>query len=189
MEQLETLVRRMQQGDQEAFARIFEQYQSRLLRTAYLISGNHADSEDIVQETFVKCYCGCRKLKNPEAFSTWIFQIMTRTAWRYGSRKKRETPVEKFFDEEKPDPECLPLEQMIEKELRRELYDGIMKLKQKQRTVIILYYFNQLSTKEISRIMGCMEGTVKSRLYTARKSLEENLRKEQITWMDETSMP
>lgn len=185
MEELEDLVRRMQQGDQDAFDQIFNLYQNRLLRTAWLISGNHADSEDIVQETFVKCYCSCKKLKNPALFPTWIFQILTRTAWRYGKKKSRETPVEELFDQESQDTGDSPLEQLLQKELQEEIYQRIMELNQKQRTVIILYYFDQLSTKEISHIMGCFEGTVKSRLYTARKSLEQSLRKEEITWIDE----
>ena len=63
----------------------------------------------------------------------------------------------------------------MERELREDLLAEVRDLDVKQRTVIVLYYFNQFSTKEISRIMGCMEGTVKSRLYTARKNLKERL--------------
>ncbi len=184
MDELDELVRRMQQGDHEAFDQIFTLYQNRLLRTAWLICGNHADSEDIVQETFVKCYCCCSELKNPALFPTWIYQILTRTAWRYGKKKGRETPVEELFDQEQPDTGGSPLEQVLQRELREDIYRCIMKLNQKQRTAVILYYYNQLSTREISRIMGCFEGTVKSRLYAARRSLEQSLRKEQTIWID-----
>ena len=48
----------------------------------------------------------------------------------------------------------------------------------KQRTAVVLYYFNQMSTREIAGIMGCMEGTVKSRLYTARTNLKQELTEE-----------
>lgn len=178
MDEQEILVRRMQEGDIEAFDRIFELYQGRLLRTAYLITGNHADSEDIVQETFVKCYLNCGKLRDPAGFSTWLYQIMTRTAWRYSGRKRREEPVEDLYEKGEPQTANLPLENLLWKEQQEELYARIRKLNQKQRTVIILYYFNQMSTKEISRVLGCMEGTVKSRLYTARKTLGEGLREE-----------
>lgn len=80
MDEQERLVCRMQEGDVEAFDRIFELYQRKLLRTAYLITGNYADSEDIVQETFVKCFCNCKKLREPAGFTTWLYQILTRTA-------------------------------------------------------------------------------------------------------------
>lgn len=190
MEEVEILVRRMQAGDHDAFDQIFGLYQNRLLRTAWLISGNRADSEDIVQETFVKCYCNCGKLKDPAVFSTWLYQILTRTAWRYGRKRNRETPVEQFFQEDLGQaPEDSPLEQVLRREVREDLYRSILKLDQKQRTVVILYYFNELSTREISRIAGCLEGTVKSRLYAARKALEKSLRKEQVTWIEERLMP
>ncbi len=190
MEDVEVLVRRMQAGDMDAFDQIFAMYQSRLLRTAWLISGNYADSEDIVQETFVKCYCNCGKLKNPAVFSAWLYQILTRTAWRYGRKQNRETPVEQFYDEDmQQDPDSSPLDQVLKKEVQQDLYRSILALDQKQRTVVILYYFNELSTKEIGRITGCLEGTVKSRLYTARKSLEQRLRKEQVAWIEERLMP
>lgn len=182
MDEQERLVCRMQQGDAEAFDRIFELYQARLLRTAYLITGNHADSEDIVQETFVKCYCNCKKLRETGRFTTWLYQILTRTAWRYGKKNHREQPVEQLYETGEPFTGNLPLEKVLRHELREELYSRIRQLNQKQRTVIILYYFNQMSTREISQVMGCMEGTVKSRLYTARKILGEGLREEQMEY-------
>lgn len=182
MDEQERLVRRMQAGDAEAFDRIFELYQGKLLRTAYLITGNHADSEDIVQETFVKCYCSCKTLREPGGFTTWLYQILTRTAWRYGKKKRREEPVEQLYEVGEPATGNLPLESVIRREMREELYGRIRQLNQKQRTVIILYYFNQMSTREISQVMGCMEGTVKSRLHTARKILGEGLREEQMEY-------
>lgn len=180
MDEQEMLVRRMQEGDVEAFDRIFELYQGRLLRTAYLITGNHADSEDVVQETFVKCYCNCKSLRDPSGFAPWLYQIMTRTAWRYGKRRRREEPVEQLYEKGEPGTGNLPLEEILLKEAQEELYARVRKLNQKQRTVIILYYFNQMSTREISQVMGCMEGTVKSRLYAARKALGEGLREENM---------
>lgn len=119
MEEVEVLVRRMQAGDMDAFDQIFGLYQSRLLRTAWLISGNYADSEDIVQETFVKCYRNCGKLKEPAVFSTWLYQILTRTAWRYGKKKSRETPVEQLFEEDLGQTAGdSPLDQVVRREVR-----------------------------------------------------------------------
>ena len=77
------IVRKMQQGDESAFAWLFDRYQSKAFRAAYLISGNVADSEDIVQEAFVKCYLYREKLKDAKRFEGWLFQILTRTAWRH----------------------------------------------------------------------------------------------------------
>lgn len=172
------LVRQMQQGNTDAFDQIFELYKNKLFRMAYLISGNYADSEDIVQETFVKCYCSCKNLKDCSSFSSWLYRILTRIAWRYGKKHRREEPVEDLYENGEPESSEIPLELILKNEEQSQIYSAIQCLEQKQRTVIILYYFNQLSTKEISRVMGCMEGTVKSRLYTARKNLEHSLGQE-----------
>lgn len=181
------LVRRMQQKDAEAFDEIFERYHNKLFRMAYLISGNYADSEDIVQETFVKCYMSCKELKDCSRFSSWLYQILTRTAWRYEKKRKREEPVEEFFEDEKSGGGENPLEVLLKNEEKNRIKEAVNRLEMKQRTVVILYYYNQLSTKEISRIMGCLEGTVKSRLHTARKNLEQSLNEEGVQiWKKES---
>lgn len=66
MEEAE-LVRKMISGDKDAFAGLMEIYQKQALRAAYLISGNYADSEDIVQETFTSCYINRKQIRDPEA--------------------------------------------------------------------------------------------------------------------------
>ena len=70
----ENIVRRMIDGDMEAFGTLMEQYEKPALRAAWLISGNAADSEDIVQETFTACYLNRKKLREPAAFKTWFFR-------------------------------------------------------------------------------------------------------------------
>lgn len=174
------MIKRMQRGDMDAFDQIFEIYKNKLMRMAFLISGNYADSEDIVQETFVKCYCQRKSLKDISSFSSWLYQILTRTAWRYCRRQKREQPCEEIFDGERLDPGPLPLESVILREEQKALYRQIERLELRQKTVIVLYYFNQLSTREIARIMACREGTVKSRLHTARKNLEKAISEEKL---------
>ena len=69
---------------------------------------------------------------------------------------------------------------IIRKEENRLILKTIMSLPVKQRTVVILYYYNNLSTKEISQITGIFEGTVKSRLFAARKTIRKKLEKTDI---------
>ncbi len=179
MDGQEELVRRMQAGDTEAFGRIFDYYGTRLLRMAYLLTGNYADSEDIVQETFETCFFKCGDLKDCSRFTPWLYQILTRNAWRIGRRSRREEPVEelpKSRGQTGLEAERQPLEIIVEDESRAELWKAVQQLSLKMRTVVVLYYYNGLSTKEIARITHCLEGTVKSRLYTARKILERELR-------------
>ena len=67
----------------------------------------------------------------------------------------------------------------MQKQQDERVCQAVLKLPVKQRTVVVLYYFNGLSTKEIANVLHSMEGTVKSRLYTARRNLKEMLQEEQ----------
>ena len=92
-------VRRMIEGDEKAFDELYHAYSKKLYRMAYFITGNHSDSEDILQETFVKCYLHRKELKNLERFESWICQILVRTAWKMEKKKKRtgEISYEEIF--------------------------------------------------------------------------------------------
>ena len=178
------LVQRMMSDDRDAFECLMKHYYPKTLRMAYLISGNYADSEDIVQETFVLCYVNRKKIKEPEHFERWLYKTLTRESWRICRLRKREQPVDEVFGEDTPGSSSV-LEEVINAARDRELYGAIEKLPAKQRTVIVLYYFNQLSSREIAKVMGCMEGTVKSRLFTARKNLKRVLADEHYTMKKE----
>lgn len=171
------IIVRMQQGDEDAFSRLFRMYSGRVLRMAYLISGNYADSEDIVQETFVKCFTYRARLKDPDKFEPWLYQIMTRTAWRVAGKSRREQPSEEIgrIQDEMAGEFSSPLENVLSSEERERLWRAVESLEIRQRTAVVLYYYNQMSTREIAKVMGCLEGTVKSRLFTARRNLRKLL--------------
>ena len=171
------IIVRMQQGDEDAFSRLFRMYSGRVLRMAYLISGNYADSEDIVQETFVKCFTYRARLKDPDKFEPWLYQIMTRTAWRVAGKSRREQPSEEIgrTQGEMAGEFSSPLENVLSSEEGERLWRAVESLEIRQRTAVVLYYYNQMSTQEIAKAMGCLEGTVKSRLFTARRNLRKLL--------------
>lgn len=181
----EEAIEKMKQGDLNAFDVIFERYKNEAVRLAYMITGNRADSEDVVQETFIQCYRKIDKLKDPGCFRAWLFRILTRIAWKTYAHHKAEEPIENISEVEILDLEQLDssLDVFLKSELSDTLYGAINKLDKKQKTVIILYYYNELSIKEIAKIMACQEGTVKSRLHTARKNLKnafENIENNRI---------
>lgn len=186
------LVTRMIDGEEAAFDEIYRSCSGKLYRMAYFITGNRSDSEDILQETFVKCYLHRGELKDPERFDSWISQILVRTAWRSEKQRKgkRELSFDGILDDEEQtgmaerirrNPEMEPLEQILQTERSAELWKAVDHLDIKYRTVILLYYYNDFSTREIARITGTLEGTVKSRLYKARTLLRERLTAEQDT--------
>lgn len=176
-------VENMIQGDESAFDSLYHSYSGKLYRMAYFITGNRSDSEDILQETFVKCFLHRRDLKDPERFESWLYQILVRTAWRAG-KKKKDFSLDGILDNEDDtglaaavsrDWSAGPLEQIVEQEDVSELWQAVQNLDVKYRTVVLLYYYNELGTKEIARITGTLEGTVKSRLFKARKLLRSQL--------------
>ncbi len=163
------------QGDRDAFDQIFNKYKNEAVRTAYLITGRKSICEDIAQEAFIKCYKPLGRRRNPEGFHAWFVRILTRPAWKYGRAASREIPTENMAEAAGPaDPDPAARQYWAVEESRR-LHTEIGLLKPKQKAVIILYYFNGLSTKEIAKVSGCLEGTVKSRLFTARENLRARM--------------
>ncbi|MDF2654457.1 MAG: subfamily polymerase sigma-24 factor [Bacillota bacterium] len=169
------LIIRIQNGDADSFGRIFDRYKAKAVRTAYLITGNQATAEDVAQEAFVKCYLEIRGLRDPERFKTWFYRLLVRTAWRYSKLENRNIPVSDLPEKGDSNREISSEQMYLQQEMSELLYRQIHRLDEKKRTAVMLYYYGELSTKEIAEVMGCLEGTVKSRLYFARKILKNNL--------------
>lgn len=172
------LVIALQKGNSAAFDALFEKYKHMAVRTAYLITGNPSICEDIAQEAFINCYNNIGKLRNPFGFRAWFYRILTRAAWRYGKKAACEISTENILDEANKTNTDNSFEKYLQSETNRLLYAEITQLQPKLKTVVILYYFNGLTTKEIATAIGCLEGTVKSRLHTARQKLKKNMESE-----------
>ena len=171
-------------GDDGAFAAVYGAFYQKLYRTAYLMSGNRDDSEDILQETFVTVYLHRGELKNPMGIEKWIRKILVRKAVKLLKRKKQESSLEALLeDEETASKERLledlqgvsPQERAIQGEQQRQMMKLIAGLPVKLRTVVVLYYYEDCSIREIAEATGSLAGTVKSRLYQARKLIREGL--------------
>lgn len=171
----EELVIKIQSGDMNALGELFEIYKNESFKYSYLITGSKYTSEDIVQEAFISCYNNIKSLKNPEFFKSWFFKMLTRIAWRYAKKDKKSLLVDDIFEKVDEKNIDTSIEQYLRKEKNNNLYAEIEKLDLKQKTVIVLYYFNGLTVSEIAKVMGCFEGTVKSRLHSARKKLKSSL--------------
>ncbi len=185
----------LKEGKPEAFDRLYEEFHLPLYRTALLILGNREDAEDVLQETFVTAYLHVRELRSAGSLKAWLFRILTREAYRTGRRTRREVPVEpediggrtgkSFPDVEggavqnAPDTAVEQAGVDSEERLRGQLFrDALSRLDPTHREVLVLYYYDELSTREIAAVCRCLEGTVKSRLYTARKRLQRILEQE-----------
>ena len=177
-EETAELVKSVQSGNENAFDMLFSAYQLKAVRTAALITGDASLAEDIVQEAFVKCLLNIKSLKTPEKFKPWFFRMLTRGAWHASDKKKRLIPSEEIFETAEstlpPVFDCYPSDKTAE---YASLYKAIGALGKKQRTTIILYYFNEFSIKEIAIATCSLEATVKSRLFAAKAQLRKSLEK------------
>jgi RNA polymerase sigma-70 factor (ECF subfamily) len=176
------IVKKVQKGNFEAFEHLMKLQGPKALKIAYLITGEKHVAEECVQEAFFQCYQKIYQLKNPQAFESWFYRILTRICWDNVSKSKNYVSLEALkekgqdFHSEKDNTE----EIYEEKELKRLLIDNLYKLDTHYRTIIILKYYQELSTKEIAKIMKLPEGTVKSRLHRGIKKLEEMLKEPRV---------
>ena len=173
-------VRQWKRGEKNGFDELYEKYKTQALRTAFLICKSIPDSEDIVQDTFVQCHVHIRELKKEKEFKSWMMRILTHEAYKVLKKKYREQPDEEI--DKKMNSVVVP--GILEEELKKERLDSIGKaidkLSDKHKITVIHYYYNEMSVREIAKVMGCLEGTVKSRLHTARKQLKNFLEKEEM---------
>lgn len=172
----EILVAQLREGNRDAFDELYEKYKNMAIHTAYLVTGNLADSEDIVQETFVKVWLHIRELKDDSGFKPWMMRILVRTAYRIGKKNKREIPDDETVErmENRTDPSSL--DKVIQLEEAEMISAAVRALPVKLRTVVVLYYYDSFSVKEVAGTLGLMEGTVKSRLHSARRRLKTMLK-------------
>ena len=169
------LVEQLKNGSQEAFDILYEKYKNIAVRTAYLIMGNLADSEDVVQDTFVKVWLYAGRIQNADRFQAWMLQILVRTAYRNAQKRRKEFPDEETVSRMENQIDISSLDKVIQMEEAERLKAAIKALPVRHRIVVVLYYYNQLGIKEIAGMLGIMEGTVKSRLHTARKRMKDIL--------------
>ncbi|MCX7922840.1 MAG: sigma-70 family RNA polymerase sigma factor [Clostridia bacterium] len=171
------LIKRCQREESDAFDLLYEAYSTKALRTACLLVGNRNIAEDIIQEAFIECFKDIKKLRNPETFEVWFHRLLVRVCWRMSS-KERKSVCENLDDSLT---ETIPCKEDVFKQVEHNqtshvIREAINKLSSPVKTTVILYYYNNLSIKEIAQIMKCFQGTVKSRLHNGRKLLAKELR-------------
>lgn len=175
MDSIETAawVGRLQAGDDSAFDALFAAYQKQAVRTAALITGETALAEDVAQEAFVNCLLHIRELQDPQRFKPWFFRILTRCAWKTAGERMPTVDWGEALEKVMPAAaDDYPSEKQA---VYEKLYRALDGLGKKQRTTIILYYFNDLSIREIAEATASLEGTVKTRLFAAKRRLKRVL--------------
>lgn len=176
VKELTELVNQVKLQKAGAFDLLYEKFKDQAYRTAVFLTGNKEDAWDVVQDTFVTVCLEINKLKRSEAFTAWFYRILTNNARSILKKRNREFPKEdKTMQQMEERTQEDFSDMLLQQEENSHLRELINHMDEKYRTVIVLYYFNEFSIGEIARIVGCMEGTVKSRLFKARKILEQKL--------------
>lgn len=173
------IIKRCQHEDRDAYDELYKVAGKKALWTVYLLAGRMDIAEDIVQEAFFQCFRNINKLQKPELFPVWFNRILLRTCWHivYKERKKPAVSLEAEALTGLMSDENVS-ERVEYNQMGSAIREAVNRLKPSMRSTVVLYYYNDLSIREIARVMGCFQGTVKSRLHYAKKVLEKELRKE-----------
>jgi RNA polymerase sigma-70 factor, ECF subfamily len=171
-------------GDTEAFCRLAEPLQARLLRQAVALAGDVSAAEDLVSETLVEGWRSLPRYNQTCRLSTWLYAILLHR-YRKSVRRARCRPVSlawlPFFNTRKheeqqanlPSPEPSPVEQLLQDETNARLRECLKQLPDKHRQVILLRFFEDASLPDMATVLGCSVGTVKSRLHHALEKLRK----------------
>jgi RNA polymerase sigma-70 factor (ECF subfamily) len=179
------LVAKVQDGDVAAFDHLVRKYRERLFGIIYNLTSNREDAADLTQEAFIKAFSSINRFKGKSAFFTWLYRIGVNTALSHLKRNR----FRRFFSLETIQEEgshAQILETLAAKnksdkgalltELQEKLNEAMQKLSPKHRTVVVLFEIEGLSHQEISEVIGCSVGTVRSRLHYAKQQLQADLK-------------
>ena len=156
----------LKQGDEQTFSSLIESVKLKLYKTGMAILKNDDDTCDAIQETLMAAYQKFDTLRNKEYFTTWIIRIMINKCYDIIRKNKKVVDInQKITDITSPYYEMYCEESEVEQILNK--IDSDLKV------VAILYYYDDLSVSEIAQTLNIPEGTVKSRLSRARKSISE----------------
>ncbi|MCX6949630.1 MAG: polymerase sigma-E factor [Verrucomicrobiota bacterium] len=181
-----SIVKRVQAGEVAAFDQLILKYRERVFGIIYNLTSNREDASDLTQDAFIKAFQSINRFQGHCSFFTWLYRIAVNGALSHLRKNRLRT----FFSLEKLHEDgtnAQILDQLTDKkgadrgtylkELQEKLNEALQKLSIPHRTVITLFEIDGLGHAEIAEIMGCTEGTVRSRLHYAKQFLQGEMGK------------
>ena len=173
-------------GDTNAFAYLVDNYKNMIYSLAYKMTKNREEAEEVSQDTFIKAYKNLDKFKGDSKFSTWLYRIAYHAC--LDSIKKNKNHNNSFEINEITFNQIKSVENILEgierKERAKIMNDCLLKLPEDERSIIWMFYYDELSLKEIIEVTELSEANIKVKLHRARKKLltivEENVEPEII---------
>jgi RNA polymerase sigma-70 factor (ECF subfamily) len=181
------LVRQCQAGQTEAFDQLVTRYRTRVFGMIYNMVHNEQDAWDLAQDSFVKAWKSIKRFRGRSSFYTWIYRIVMNVTIDWLRKKQIKGVGAEFNDaiqlreidpasKTVPKSDPLPYERMERSEIRRKIDNAIAQLSPEHRAVILMKETEEMQYHEIAEALGCSIGTVMSRLFYARKKLQNLLR-------------
>jgi RNA polymerase sigma-70 factor (ECF subfamily) len=169
--QYEWLALRCQSGEPGAFEDLIAVMERPLLYYAASLTGNTDSALDVLQDVWLKVFRGIHKLRDPGSLRTWLYSVthgiaVDRIRKNY-ARERAEAVHLDDFQEEK--------ELSFGAEDAEAIHQALSELGLKHREVLVLHFLEDLSVAEIAEVVGCSEGTVKSRMHYAKRAMKEVL--------------
>ena len=180
------LVRRARAGDYRAFDLLVVKYQSRLISLAFKFSKDLQLAEDIVQDSLIKSFKSLDSFREDSSFYTWVYRITVNTSKNFLVSKKRkdELLASDMYQDGSLDLNSIetdnPENLLKASELKEILTSTLNQLGEDTKTALTLREFDGLSYEQISEIVNCPVGTVRSRIFRGREVLEEAIKKYKI---------
>ena len=177
------LVRRVQNGEKEAFDVLVLKYQHKLLKLISRYIRDPSEALDVAQESFIKAYRALPNFRNESAFYTWLYRIAINTAKNHLVSLSRRPPISdvEFGDAEQLNGQldlkdyATPERLLQREELQNTVAEAINELPEDLKIAITLRELEGLSYEEISQAMECPIGTVRSRIFRARDVIDKRL--------------
>ena len=177
------LVKRVQKGDKRAFDLLVLKHQYKVQAIVSRYIKDFDEVNDVTQEAFIKAYRAIAKFRGDSQFYTWLYRIAVNTAKNYLVSRNRRPPAsdvdvadaEYYSGSDNLKDVGSPEELMYRDELEAVVDDAIKGLPEDLRTAVTLREFEGLSYEEIADVMGCPVGTVRSRIFRARESIDQQV--------------
>ena len=181
------LIRRCQAGDTEAFDELVTRYRTRVFSMIYNMVHSEQDAWDLAQDSFVKAWKSIKRFRGRSSFYTWIYRIVMNVTIDWLRKKHVKGAGTEFNDATQlkeidpasktvPKTEALPHQMMERDEIRGRIEKAIAQLSPEHRAVILMKEIDDMQYHEIAEALGCSIGTVMSRLFYARKKLQNLLK-------------
>lgn len=172
---VKTLVIAAQANDRAAFGELYERYHGAVTATAYRQLSNSAEAQEVCQDVFIKAMEKISQLRVPECFGSWLKSIARRTAINRAVRRGPVVAVDPINLAGNSSDEQSAEDAALENERSEQVHAGLDRLKDLDRATLQAFYIQGNSLREMSEAFDAPLGTIKRRLHTARKRLEQEV--------------